>query len=438
MSKKQSPASGPKLTEEETLMVESLLKQLQAKAVVRNDNSVALRRWYKSASEMYRMAGIYEQERDYKRAYILYFKFSVLILEELPKHNTYNMKQYAREKAEYNRKCRLCLDKISELKLKITIEHVKAHRLQLIAKMKAEQEEAAAHRRREEEERAAHDAQERELRERQSFVPVNSKYALYGQSSGYEDSTPRSSSASFYGRCEVPKSTAIAPAAPVVPDRGSKPTYNTNNTPTYDRSSKPALSSATADDLDLGMDALSLDSSDVKRKLVIPDTLVSTFLRLAEGKTRQNLECCAIMAGTLKRGTFYITHIIFPEQTATSDSCTTTEKGEDSLFDFQEKNDLITLGWIHTHPSQTCFMSSLDLHTHCNFQLMLNEAIAIVCAVKQNQIGVFSLTEPHGIELISKCPKRGFHPHPETPPIYTNSSHVVYQEGAPTKVMDLR
>jgi proteasome lid subunit RPN8/RPN11 len=26
------------------------------------------------------------------------------------------------------------------------------------------------------------------------------------------------------------------------------------------------------------------------------------------------------------------------------------------------------LGWIHTHPSQSCFMSSIDVHTQAGYQ----------------------------------------------------------------------
>jgi len=38
-----------------------------------------------------------------------------------------------------------------------------------------------------------------------------------------------------------------------------------------------------------------------------------------------------------------------------------------------------------THPTQTAFLSSVDLHTHSSYQLMLPEAIAIVCAPKHNE-----------------------------------------------------
>ena len=32
-------------------------------------------------------------------------------------------------------------------------------------------------------------------------------------------------------------------------------------------------------------------------------------------------------------------------------------------------NNLIAAGWIHTHPSQECFLSSVDLHMHYSYQV---------------------------------------------------------------------
>jgi proteasome lid subunit RPN8/RPN11 len=40
---------------------------------------------------------------------------------------------------------------------------------------------------------------------------------------------------------------------------------------------------------------------------------------------------------------------------------------------------------LQTHPTQTAFLSSVDLHTHCAYQLMIAEAIAIVCAPKYDE-----------------------------------------------------
>lgn len=73
------------------------------------------------------------------------------------------------------------------------------------------------------------------------------------------------------------------------------------------------------------------------------------------------------------------------------------------LLDFSLSNDMFTLGWIHTHPSQSCFLSSVDLHTQFSYQRQLDEAIGIVMApsYKEN-IGFFSITRK-GMDVIKAC-----------------------------------
>ncbi|KAJ6600284.1 hypothetical protein DFH09DRAFT_1302774 [Mycena vulgaris] len=44
---------------------------------------------------------------------------------------------------------------------------------------------------------------------------------------------------------------------------------------------------------------------------------------------------------------------------------------EEGVLQFTEWRGLVTLGWIHTRPSQSCFMSSVDLHTQAHLQRML-------------------------------------------------------------------
>jgi len=52
---------------------------------------------------------------------------------------------------------------------------------------------------------------------------------------------------------------------------------------------------------------------------------------------------------------------------------------------YDTQNDAITVGWIHTHPTQTAFLSSPDLHTQFGYQKLFAEAIAIVCAPLYHQ-----------------------------------------------------
>ncbi|KAI7854006.1 hypothetical protein BDC45DRAFT_569553 [Circinella umbellata] len=156
------------------------------------------------------------------------------------------------------------------------------------------------------------------------------------------------------------------------------------------------------------------------RYLYLPDSLQKDFLRIAQTNTSKNIETCGILCGTLKNNVLTVTTMIIPRQSGTPDSCTT--ENEEELFDYQDSHELLTFGWIHTHPSQSCFLSSLDLHTHCSYQIMLPEAVAIVCAPKHNpSYGIFRLTDPPGLPLITNCKVEGaFHPHPDEP-IYTDT-----------------
>nr|XP_027192616.1 AMSH-like ubiquitin thioesterase 3 isoform X2 [Cicer arietinum] len=201
--------------------------------------------------------------------------------------------------------------------------------------------------------------------------------------------------------------------------------------------------------------------------LHIPVKMMDDFLRLASQNTRKNLETCGVLAGSLKNRVFQITTLIIPKQESTSDSCQTLN--EEEIFEVQDGLSLFPLGWIHlstrllcsdkfaaygicityvaviyeTHPSQTCFMSSVDLHTHYSYQIMLPEAIAIVMAPTDTTSphGIFHLSDPGGVSVIRNCQQRGFHPHEEPSdgsPIYEHCSHVYMNANMKFDVIDLR
>ena len=125
-----------------------------------------------------------------------------------------------------------------------------------------------------------------------------------------------------------------------------------------------------------------LENGNPLRTIFLPPELRHKFLKIAEPNTRKNLETCGILCGTLISNALFISKLVIPEQKSTSDTCETVN--ENKLFDYVDGEDLMMLGWIHTHPTQTCFMSSRDLHTHCGYQVMMPESIAIVCAPTKN------------------------------------------------------
>ncbi|XP_048496662.1 AMSH-like ubiquitin thioesterase 3 isoform X2 [Beta vulgaris subsp. vulgaris] len=154
--------------------------------------------------------------------------------------------------------------------------------------------------------------------------------------------------------------------------------------------------------------------------LHIPVKMMEDFLRLAQQNTKKNLETCGVLAGSL---------------------CQTLN--EEEIFEVQDRESLFPLGWIHTHPTQTCFMSSVDLHTHYSYQIMLPESIAIVMAPTDSSSphGIFHLSDPGGVSVIRNCQQRGFHPHEEPSdgsPLYEHCSHVYMNPKLRFDVVDLR
>lgn len=122
-----------------------------------------------------------------------------------------------------------------------------------------------------------------------------------------------------------------------------------------------------------------LENGNPLRTVFLPPTLRTEFLKYAESNTRQNLETCGMLCGTVISNALFIQQVVIPEQENTSDTCEMIN--ESAFFDYVDSQEnAMVLGWIHTHPTQTCFMSSRDLHTHCAYQIMIPESIAIVCA----------------------------------------------------------
>ncbi|XP_031497924.1 AMSH-like ubiquitin thioesterase 3 [Nymphaea colorata] len=183
------------------------------------------------------------------------------------------------------------------------------------------------------------------------------------------------------------------------------------------------------------------DRSKTLLRLHLPVKIMEDFMRLAQKNTKRNLETCGILAGSLKNRKFSITTLIIPKQESTSDTCQTTN--EEEIFDVQDQRSLFPLGWIHTHPTQSCFMSSVDVHTHYSYQIMLPEAIAIVMAPTDvsRKHGIFHLSDPGGITVIRQCRERGFHSHvapSDGSSIYEHCSHVYMDPKLDFDVVDLR
>eukprot|EP00041_Stephanoeca_diplocostata_P014485 m.263947 g.263947 ORF g.263947 m.263947 type:complete len:459 (+) comp19715_c0_seq1:242-1618(+) len=166
----------------------------------------------------------------------------------------------------------------------------------------------------------------------------------------------------------------------------------------------------------------------------LPKNLVKNFLGFAQHNSDDNRETCGILAAEIKHNELYVSALLIPEQTGGPDSCDVQD--DLPLFDYMQQKGYMNMGWIHTHPSQTAFLSSVDLHTHCQYQRMLKEAIAIVCSIKFDDDQIFHLTQ-YGLNVISGCHKAGFHPHSERH-LFANCHHVVVEEDMRFDIRDFR
>ncbi len=222
---------------------------------------------------------------------------------------------------------------------------------------------------------------------------------------------------------EAAVAAVVAPSQTVPTDVPAKAINGTApSPPAFDRSLKPTLG----------------PKVNGFNPIHVPRTLAATFLLIAEPNSRQNKETCATLCGRLggmSGSDLIVSHIVFCKQSGTPDSCVTTN--EEELLQCMDDHSLIALGWIHTHPTQTVFMSSLDLHCQLSYQLMLPESIAIVCSPKYNDVQYFSLTPDYGVKFLRDCRQTGFHRHTSTRDLYTKSPHVVFNDTT-IEVIDLR
>ncbi|KHN82587.1 STAM-binding protein-like A [Toxocara canis] len=329
---------------------------------------------------MYRAAGYCVQDNDFEKAFIYYMRFVSLAIEELPKHKNYKGFTSA-EKTK------------AEALLHKAIENAELLKVRLKDTF---QEDAKRARAQLEQEKAQRDAM---IKEREAAT------------------APKRSS--------LKVNTNMAPLV--------NPSISTDHImfDQLDNRVKPTPSARI-----LSRSITSTEGELANRhKLVVAGKLIEKFAAIAQSNTAANIETCAILCGApMSYGVCRITHAVVPKQSGAPDSCDT--HNEEDVFAYQDAHNLITLGWIHTHPSQTAFLSSVDLHTHCSYQLMMPEAVAIVVAPKFNEVGVFRLTE-RGMNEISACRLSGFHPHEDGSALFYNED-AYFDSSLDAAVVDLR
>ncbi|XP_019489689.1 PREDICTED: AMSH-like protease isoform X3 [Hipposideros armiger] len=372
------------------------LRKLGCNITISED--ITPRRYFRSGVEMERMASVYLEEGNLENAFVLYNKFITLFVEQLPGHRDYQQCAVPEKQDIMQNKYKAeILKKLEQQRL------IEAERKR-IAQMRQQQLET----------------------EQFLFFEDQLKKQELARGQMRSQETPALSEqidGSALSCFSTHQNNSLLNVFADQPSKSDATNY-ASHSPPVNRALKPAATLSAVQNLVV----------EGLRCVVLSRDLCHKFLLLAESNTVRGIETCGILCGKLTHNEFTITHVIVPKQSAGPDYCDVENVEE--LFRVQDQHDLLTLGWIHTHPTQTAFLSSVDLHTHCSYQLMLPEAIAIVCSPKHKDTGIFRLTSAGMLE-VSACKKKGFHPHTKDPRLFSICKHVLVKDIKLT-VLDLR
>ncbi|XP_045424724.1 AMSH-like protease isoform X2 [Lemur catta] len=358
------------------------------------------RRYFRSGVEMERMASVYLEEGNLENAFVLYNKFITLFVEKLPSHRDYQQCAVPEKQDIMKNKYK------AEILKKLEHQRLIEAERKRIAQMRQQQLESEQFLFFEDQ------LKKQELARGQMRSQETAAAALSEQIDGSALS------------CFSPhQNNSLLNVFADQPNKSDAANY-ASHSPPVNRALTPAATLSAVQNLVV----------EGLRCVVLPKDLCHRFLQLADSNTVRGIETCGILCGKLTHNEFTITHVIVPKQSAGPDYC--DMENVEELFNVQDQHDLLTLGWIHTHPTQTAFLSSVDLHTHCSYQLMLPEAIAIVCSPKHKDTGIFRLTNAGMLE-VSACKKKGFHPHTKEPRPFSICKHVLVKD-IKIIVLDLR
>jgi len=424
---------------------------------VKIDSRIPVRRYFRSGQEMIKMAEVYRTEGNLEASYVLYMKYMTLFVEKLKNHKDYAQILPA-EKKKVRSSVKEAMAITENLKPKLIDKFTEEYDAWLLEeKLKQEERQRA-----EEEERRRraeidagierdrqvamwHQAQfDQEERSRRGLVDVDINQG------------PQVSNLHQYD----PNKYSQSPSAP--PPSYHEVTSDLNNlysfpggsgggssTPQFDRNTKPVpapspssvitaatLPSSPSPSPSVPSRALKpATTTEGLRTVAVPGDLIVKFLGIAKVNSDRGIETLGTLGGQLRNNKFMISHLLIPRQVGKSDSC--TMDGLEDVWDIHDKENIIFLGWIHTHPAYSVFLSSVDMHNQYEWQHMLPEAIATVCSIKDNEVGHLRLTDS-GMSEIGDCTLTNFHPHSKQPPLFEEASHVIVDTETKVVVRDLR
>jgi len=386
-------------------------------------NIIRLDTYFKKAHNLFNQALEFLKmgEEQEHHAYIYLMRYCQLVLA-LQKHNEYNLKKHLSEKQKHEKRVEKVVGKLEALKPRIILAYDKE-----IENKKAQAETQNTNN----EESNAQDQDP--LKNQDKSGDVGGSGSTGGgdeeKKTSANEIDPTNNGAEI-NKALSPKSNLppkerwnnLALPSPIMNMRMNK---NTNTNMTVGRNPNTSTNKTSIMEVFTGQGGI-----------IVPSNLIDDFIKHAKPNTRKDVETCGVLTGRcdIPTNRYIITHVILPKQNGTSNTVHTVN--EEELIDVQERRELITLGWIHTHPSQSCFLSSIDMHCQLSYQIMLPHAIAIVYAPNDKTL-TFSLTKT-GLDVLSQCDRQGFHHHKVEDGLYEPAKHALTSTKHKVQFLDLR
>eukprot|EP01084_Bolivina_argentea_P128236 226705_1 len=192
---------------------------------------------------------------------------------------------------------------------------------------------------------------------------------------------------------------------------------------------------------------LNAQNSQRNKVFIIPNNVTAEFQsEYAAQDLTANKETAALLFAKkehIQSQNVPICTVVIPKQTGDANSCVIS--AEEEIIYISTKNNLTLIGWMHSHPRQDNFLSSIDLHTTwklCNNDFLF---VAIVCSPNDSEgtlFGTYNLTEL-GMSALAACKLQGHHTHEVdnvdmTDMFYMQSKHVAVTDVRKAMYVDLR
>jgi hypothetical protein len=176
-----------------------------------------------------------------------------------------------------------------------------------------------------------------------------------------------------------------------------------------------------------GLCSASRPRDGTQQRVVVPEEFVEECEAYAQANTTKGIETLVygLTSDPFSAPCARVTHMYIPEQVCTPDSCEDVGGG---VAAYCEEHGLRVVLWWHSHPKQLNSPTSVDVHTHAQYQSLFSGAVSIISAPcdPARRVAAYCLTEPFGLTFVETCSVSALEHHVHPPNVWSLAFHVTF------------